>query len=184
MTTHDHGDHHGCCAHLSPTPSVTQTLDEMDWERGLWSAALTGDLTRVKCLISGGCDVNSLDKSGYTALHYACRNGHGDIAATLLHLGANPNIQTRSGGATPLHRAAYGGHGDIVTSLLRNKADCTLRDSDGMTALHKAAEKGSVEICELLIRASPDLLTVEDNRGHRAIDYAKDNPKLSRMLSR
>lgn len=66
--THHHQGDSGCCAQPSPTPSLTQTLDELDWERGIWNAALSGDLAGVQKLLSSQCDVNTVDKSGYTAL--------------------------------------------------------------------------------------------------------------------
>ena len=66
--THHHQGDSACCAQPSPTPSLTQTLDELDWERGIWNAALSGDLAGVHKLLSSGCDVNTVDKSGYTAL--------------------------------------------------------------------------------------------------------------------
>ena len=60
MTSH-------CCEHHAAS-SVCQTLDEMEFERGLWSAALNGEMDRVKKLIADGRDPNGLDSSGYTAL--------------------------------------------------------------------------------------------------------------------
>ncbi|XP_030838138.1 ankyrin repeat domain-containing protein 39-like [Strongylocentrotus purpuratus] len=183
--THHHQGDSACCAKPSPTPSLTQTLDELDWERGIWNAALSGDLAGVQKLLSSGCDVNTVDKSGYTALHYACRNGHRDIVSTLLQHGANPNVLTRSGRASPLHRAAYGGHLEIVSQLLLAKADAGLVDSDAKTALHKAAERGHVDICKVLVQAQPSLKTAEDNRGQTPLDCVKDNfdPRLRQLLS-
>ena len=57
------------CNCPSATTSVYQTLDEMTFERGIWSAALSGQVDEVKkCLTKGGDCVNSKDKYGYTAL--------------------------------------------------------------------------------------------------------------------
>lgn len=87
-----------------PSGSVAQTLDEMDFERGIWSAALYNDAERVRQLLTYGRDVDAEDSSGYTALHYAARAGHFDICRMLLNAGANVNATTRAGQATPLHR--------------------------------------------------------------------------------
>lgn len=90
-----HGNQCSCSAHHS-TPSVHQTLDEMDFERGdmltllcslsrflicnittywhalffkgIWSAALVGDLERAKSFLTKGTDPNIKDQAGYTAL--------------------------------------------------------------------------------------------------------------------
>ncbi|KAL7884182.1 hypothetical protein AOLI_G00069520 [Acnodon oligacanthus] len=138
-----HGKQCSCNAHHS-TPSVHQTLDEMDFERGIWSAAMDGDLERVKSLLRKGTDTNIKDQASYTALHYSSRAGHRSVCELLLDHGACANSQTR-GGATPLHRAAYCGHLAIVQLLLTHGADPQLTDDDGSTPLHKAAERGHME---------------------------------------
>ena len=45
-----------------------QSLSEMDFERGIWRAALDGDVKRVTILLDKGTDSNSRDGLGYTAL--------------------------------------------------------------------------------------------------------------------
>ena len=65
MAAHHH--EHDCGCHVA-SPSVHQTLDEMEFERGLWSAALSGQVEEVATRLRKGDDVNAKDKSGYTAL--------------------------------------------------------------------------------------------------------------------
>lgn len=96
-----------CCDHPHSSSGVCQTLDEMEFERGIWHAAQYGELEKVEKLILRGVDVR--DKSGYTALHYAARNGHAEVCKLLLMNGANVNAVTKSGCATALHRAASAG---------------------------------------------------------------------------
>ena len=60
--------HEHQCHHSSVVSSVHQTLDEMDFERGLWSAALNGETTRIDKLMMQGADVNKEDSSGYSPL--------------------------------------------------------------------------------------------------------------------
>lgn len=90
-----HGKQCTCGAHRS-TPSVHQTLEEMDFERGtspacmfmyiimsphiciledvnclfvgIWSAAMDGDVERVRTFIKKGIDPNIRDQASYTAL--------------------------------------------------------------------------------------------------------------------
>ncbi|KAM9584853.1 LOW QUALITY PROTEIN: ankyrin repeat domain-containing protein 23-like [Trichechus inunguis] len=125
-----------CCSHHSAVPSVQQTLEEMDFERGIWSAALNGDLGRVKYFIQKAVDPSQPDAAGYTALHYASRNGHYAVCQFLLESGAKCDAQTH-GGATALHRASYCGHTEIARLLLSYGSDPQLVDGDGMTSLHK-----------------------------------------------
>ncbi|XP_038152546.1 ankyrin repeat domain-containing protein 39 [Cyprinodon tularosa] len=148
--------HHCSCCSYPVSSSVHQTLEEMDFERGIWSAAMDGDLLRVRQLLQKGTDANSRDSAGYTALHYGSRNGHLSVCAFLLENGACPLPQT-PGGATPLHRAAYCGHLDVVGLLLRCGADPSLCDDDGANPLHKAAGQGHTDVCRLLIDCCPAL---------------------------
>uniref|UniRef100_A0A8C9WD90 Ankyrin repeat domain 39 n=1 Tax=Scleropages formosus TaxID=113540 RepID=A0A8C9WD90_SCLFO len=129
-----------CCSHRPAAPSVHQTLEEMEFERGIWSAALDGDLDRVRSFLNKGVDPNVLDQAGYTALHYASRSGSESVCALLLSQKACPNPRTK-GGATPLHRAAYCGRLGVLKLLLDAGADPLLCDDDGASPLHKAEER-------------------------------------------
>nr|XP_020635873.1 ankyrin repeat domain-containing protein 39 [Pogona vitticeps]XP_020635874.1 ankyrin repeat domain-containing protein 39 [Pogona vitticeps]XP_020635875.1 ankyrin repeat domain-containing protein 39 [Pogona vitticeps]XP_020635877.1 ankyrin repeat domain-containing protein 39 [Pogona vitticeps]XP_020635878.1 ankyrin repeat domain-containing protein 39 [Pogona vitticeps] len=169
-----HHEDGSCCSHHSvAVPSVHQTLDEMDFERGIWCAALNGDLERVKSQILRHGKPSEPDAFGYTALHYASRNGHYHVCRFLLESGALCNAQTH-GGATPLHRAAYCGHVDVAELLLEHGADPTIADDEGRTCLHKAAEKGHRELCSLLLAQDADLQHLRDQNLKRACDLVPD----------
>ncbi|TSO88114.1 Ankyrin repeat domain-containing protein 39 [Bagarius yarrelli] len=175
-----HENHCTCNAHRS-TQSVHQSLHEMDFERGVWSAALDGDLERVRSFLKRGMDPNIKDQTGYTALHYASRAAHQSVCELLLNHGACANSQTH-GGATALHRAAYRGHIDIVKLLLKHGADPSLTDDDGSTALHKAAEQGHLETCVLLVNRYPNLRTVKDKKSRLPVDLSSDRDNLLELL--
>lgn len=100
-----------CCG--GANHALAQSLDEMEFERGLWSAAQYGDLERAQQLLDRGFPVDKRDRAGYTALHYAARNGHLALCTLLLDRGAAINAVTCSGRATPLHRAAAVGNFDV-----------------------------------------------------------------------
>jgi ankyrin repeat protein len=53
----------------------------------------------VKALLTGGADVNAVDRFGYTPLLYAATIDFGDAetAATLLQAGADPNVKDKTG---------------------------------------------------------------------------------------
>ena len=57
----------GCGCSSKPS-SCAQSLTEMDFERGIWQAALDGNVNRVKSLLDKGGDPDARDGSGYTAL--------------------------------------------------------------------------------------------------------------------
>lgn len=110
------------CAASTASQSTTQTIGELEWERGIWNAALNGETGRVRAMLERDRRLrDARDGSGYTALHYAARAGNADVVALLLGAGADPNATTCSGGASPLHRAAYMGREVCVEMLLRKE---------------------------------------------------------------
>ncbi|XP_057688472.1 ankyrin repeat domain-containing protein 39 isoform X2 [Corythoichthys intestinalis] len=157
------GEHSCSCCSLPVSPSVHQTVNEMDFERGIWSAAMDGDLKRVQSIIQKGTNPNLRDSAGYTALHYASRSGHFTVCEFLLKKGACASPQT-PGGATPLHRASFCGHVNVVRLLLHHKADPLTTDDDGASPLHKAAEQGHENVCQLLLEACPALCSQKNKR--------------------
>ncbi|XP_053320642.1 ankyrin repeat domain-containing protein 39 [Spea bombifrons] len=158
-----------CC--LGTSAGVRETVEEMDFQRGIWSAALDGDFDRVGNFIAKGTDPNLPDRFGYTALHYGSRHGKLSVCRLLLDSGADSNAQTH-GGSTALHRAAYSGHIMVAELLLERGADPAKTDSDGRTALHKAAEAGRRELCHLLLKHNNGLLELRDCRGLTAAEMA------------
>jgi ankyrin repeat protein len=119
------------------------------------SAARAGELTdavkaddpqRIQALISGGADVNELDRFG-TPLHMAVARGSVEIARVLIDAGADLEAEG-SLGARPLHTAALGNQAAVAALLIERGAEVDTRDSKGMTPLIVAASYGHVEIAE------------------------------------
>ncbi|XP_075256838.1 uncharacterized protein LOC142349272 [Convolutriloba macropyga] len=118
-----------CCSHISTTTAYSQSLDELDFERSICGAAASNDFSKVKQMLEKAGSrakqlANYVDKSGYTALHYASRAANPDIVQLLLNHGANVNATTKSTLATPLHRAAQCGHEKIIELLLNHNQEC------------------------------------------------------------
>lgn len=175
---HDrHGDHQCNC---TKTVTASQSLDELEFERGIWTAAIENDESKLRTLIAKG-HLNDKDNSGYTALHYAARSGHLSICSILLENGTNVDERTH-GGVTALHRAAMMGHDSILKLLLAHKANQLLQDSDGKTALHRAAEKGFVGACTLLMQHDPVCATIRDAKGRKPLDsIGEQSPNYSQL---
>lgn len=176
-----HHEDGSCCSHHRTLPSVHQSLEEMNFERGIWGAALDGDLERVKTQVRKRGKPSEPDPLGYTALHFASRNGHYEVCRFLLESGADCRAQTH-GGATPLHRASYCGHAEIAKLLLDHGADPAAADDDGKTSLHKAAENGHDKLCSLLLEHGPGLRHVRDKKLRRACDVVPSENKELRQL--
>jgi hypothetical protein len=79
-------------------------------------------------------------------------------------------------GESLLHMACRRGYTDVVRFLIK-EADVSLRIKDdfGRTPLHDACWSASpnFELMELIIEHDPDLLLIEDGRGHSPFSYAR-----------
>jgi len=75
-------------------------------------------------------------QGGMTALHYAIRDGHGDVVRSLLAAGADVNGVTDGDGSSPLVIATINGHYDLALYLLEQGADPNLASEDGVTPLY------------------------------------------------
>lgn len=135
--------------------------------------ALDGDVNRLSKLLSK-TDVDALDSSGYSSLHYASRAGHLEVVKLLVARGANVNLLTRNNRSSSLHRASQMGKIAVVTYLLQNGANSDLQDSDGCTALHRAAIANHTNICKLLISHNHLLLHIPDSRNRLPKDCCSD----------
>ena len=82
-----------------------------------------------------GADPNLQDEDGNTALHFAARAGHLEMAQALLEFGADPNIKD-AGGLTAFHYAVWQGLTPIAQALLDSGAYINMTTARGMTALH------------------------------------------------
>lgn len=169
--SHGHKGTDACCSSFSDS-GVRQSLSELEFERGIWYAAQYNDEEKVERLLRKGIPADVKDVAGYTALHYAARNGHDQICEILLQHGAYVDAKTGNGGATALHRAAAQGHVKVVQILLENGADASLKDADGYTPLHRALIGSHVSVCRILIPHSD--LTIVDNKNRSVKQLANE----------
>ena len=65
MEGHLHGE---CCGCSVAEGALTQTMSEMEFERGIWQAAMDGSVDRVRRLLENGTPPNVTDSATYTAL--------------------------------------------------------------------------------------------------------------------
>ncbi|XP_016912474.1 poly [ADP-ribose] polymerase tankyrase isoform X3 [Apis cerana] len=139
--------------------------------RELFEACKTGDLTRVKALVTPKT-VNARDTAGRksTPLHFAAGYGRIDVVEFLLSAGAS--IQARDdGGLHPLHNACSFGHSDVVRLLLEAGANPNTRDNWNYTPLHEAAIKGKIDVCIALLQHGADA-NIRNTEGKTALELA------------
>jgi len=75
------------------------------------------------------------NQGGFTALHYAVRDGYADAAMVLIDAKANVNRPSDGDKSTPLIVAAINGQYDLELALLEHGADPNLANDDGVAPL-------------------------------------------------
>ena len=69
MSTHmHHADHGTSCQCVARSAAYSQNLDEMDFTRGIWFAAINGEVEEVQKYLDKKSSPDVLDSSGYSAL--------------------------------------------------------------------------------------------------------------------
>ena len=106
-------------------------------------AAYQGLLPLVKLMVET-YDVE-VNKTGWTALHYAATNGHDDIVKYLIEHAAYIDAESPNG-TTPLMMAAMNGHITTVKLLLDEGADMDLRNQQKMDVIDFAKRYHQDEI--------------------------------------
>ncbi|XP_010780436.1 ankyrin repeat domain-containing protein SOWAHA [Notothenia coriiceps] len=94
--------------------------------------------------------------SGFTALHWAAKDGNSEMIHKLLDIsrrrGTCVNINSKAhGGYTPLHIAAMHGHTEVMFQLVQGYgASVNERDNDGKKAFHYLGKHVSSEVRALM----------------------------------
>ncbi|KAM4732787.1 ankyrin repeat domain-containing protein SOWAHA [Anableps anableps] len=112
--------------------------------------------------------------SGFTALHWAAKDGSCDIIHKLMDVsskrGTYVNVNSKAhGGYTPLHIAAMHGHCEVMVALVqRYGASVNERDNDGKKALHYLSKGASAEVRALLggLQQSEEKMEGEEYKEH------------------
>lgn len=168
----------------------------------MWAAA-QGHLGVVEELITAGADLEARSKvrpmlmfadatnggafdqgvtenlGGYSALLFAARNGHTNVAAALLAAGADIDGQAGNG-TSPLVVATHSGHTELALLLLREGANPNSMGA-GYTALHAAILRGDLVTTDALLNhgADPNTRLEKANPVQRASeDWALKSPLI------
>eukprot|EP01112_Ceratiomyxa_fruticulosa_P020204 TRINITY_DN6820_c0_g1_i1.p1 TRINITY_DN6820_c0_g1~~TRINITY_DN6820_c0_g1_i1.p1 ORF type:complete len:294 (-),score=65.43 TRINITY_DN6820_c0_g1_i1:33-914(-) len=165
------------------------TNDDSNWTP-LMSAVSAGHEAIVSLLIrkpnnsgpevvlGGGVDVNKINETGRTALHYACSKGYTNIVQMLI--GAGATSVKDAAGATPLHRASGKGSIPIIKLLLQGKSNLVkstmvnAKDENGDTPLHFAAIESHSDVCVLLLEEG-DEPEQKNKENKNSLDVATKN---------
>lgn len=147
---------------MNNNPANSETEAKSDLQVKLLNAADNGDWETARRLIEAGTNVNIIDASDWTPLHYAAVDGDPKKIALLLDEGADPNLGAAN---SPLILAASTGHLSAVKLLISHgaKLETIWGQEMPFTPLMWAASFGHAEICRYLVSQGAVL-------EHRGID--------------
>ncbi|KAF4981698.1 hypothetical protein FDECE_17641 [Fusarium decemcellulare] len=144
--------------------------------KGLLHHAAMNDWSDVieTCLRRGGrmINVDQIDHSGRSALHYASRLGNVASCQALVEGGASLTLQDRLG-RTAVQDAADAGFKEALILLLRSgRVDPNQRDIEGRNLVHWAATLDCVDVMELISQMPDVKLHQRDRHGKMPLDIA------------
>lgn len=154
---------------FGPSQLVAQTFAKL-------AAYNTADMVHV--LIKAGADVNTQDRTGKTALHWAAEaNDHHECVKALLSNEADISILSHNK-RTALHHAAANGFVLNLSLLINAGADPNAQDNQDQTPLILAAEGKYLDCLKELVSFGADL-NLTDDKGNTALDIAtRANSKM------
>ena len=195
----------------SHTPQRSTTIHGADGAFApgaeLATASFNADVaTLTELLAQTGYNVNATDRrTGRSALHEACAQGHENVVRLLFAHGANAHTRTILGRESPLHLAAQNGHDVICKLLLKRGVKPDRHNGQGLAALHitsssavcfvllagganpyvrsrggdsamsMAAEKGNVEVYDQLAAKFQGKMRKEMNRERKMMKERKEH---------
>jgi ankyrin repeat protein len=211
-------DAQGNISCVTPAIAAAEGWSETDvtgiHDTALMSACGDGNLDHIRLLLGcsfGKVNLNSsMMNSGWTALMYACQNGHLEVVKELFKYNEtltgsakiNINIQTHEGDTALIISCSFGeneqnNQHDIVKILLEKGADINITNFQGESALTTACITNYEEGLKVLLewpaltketaqRAYLDVIddtTIhEKTKKHIIIHYNKNLPKLRHLI--
>jgi ankyrin repeat protein len=130
---------------LLDTPGVQVDAPAMNGNTALMMAAFKRNRQAAEALIARGASVN---RPGWTPLHYAAASGDEDVARLLIKRGAKVDAVSppASGSFTPLMMAAREGQPDMAVFLIGQGANAQLKNTEGMSAAQIADKANRADI--------------------------------------
>jgi hypothetical protein len=135
--------------------------------------------------IVGGGSISPTARTchGWSPVHIAAAHGHPEAVALLGELGADLEVEDKSG-ARPLHSAAASGHANVVRVLAASGVSLDAVTMDGATAAYVAAGNGCDGVVRLLGELGADMnLATTDGWTPAQIAHEMGHTKVLHALS-
>ena len=141
------------------------------------------DKEAVRALLDEKADVNTPQRDGATALHWAVHWDDLETAELLVRAGARVNV-ANDYEVKPLSLACTNGNAAMAEMLLRAGADPNATLRTGETALMTAARTGNVDVVEALVARGAYVNAREMVQGHGALMWAaaEGHAEVARVL--
>lgn len=175
---------HNACyyGYLESVKDLGRRLGHLDLEdkignKPLHWAAQGNQPEVVKFLLEQGSNINDINKSHHTALHYAVKGGFVDCVRELAMHPQKLDVNIKDDeGNTALHVAIEKMNSDIVNKLIEiPQVDFSITNKDGLNSLHLAALKGNTVVVEKMSENKDIVDLQEENEGYTALHFAAVN---------
>jgi ankyrin repeat protein len=129
------------------------------------------DVEAVRAMLKQRASVNTTERDGFSALHWAAQRNNLQLVNLLLDAGADPRATSRYH-VSPLYLAALNGSAAIVERLLDAGADPNGTAHEGQTMLMTAALTGKPDAVRRLLTRGARVDEREPYRGQTALMWA------------
>ncbi|KAH6895556.1 ankyrin repeat-containing domain protein [Thelonectria olida] len=137
-----------------------------------------------QCLMLSDINIDQIDHSGGTALHYGAKLGCTESCRVLLEYGASTRLQDRNG-RNAAQMAAEAGFKDTLMLILNDgHVDANQRDHQGRNLVHWAATLDCLDVMQLICQQPGVDIARRDNSGNLPIAYAWSCQMKYMVLSR
>jgi ankyrin repeat protein len=143
----------------------------------MFAAARDGDIGTIKRLVGRMPALATVEYNYTPPIHFAVREGHGDIAEFLLDSGADPAYRSYPFQESLLMFAEDRGH-DAVAALLRGRLSRRFALAPGTEAIIAAADRGDVAGVEAQLSRDAALARAGNETGDTPLHHASRNGHL------